>query len=742
MSYHHHHSSQGPPPPPPPPSAPTHSSNPAYYHPSSLPSSQQQQQQQGRGTPNSNSSNGAGPYGQMPPSSNSPYGQLTHDGQHQQQQPPSHHQQQSNSPYQPPMTSGYASHPGYSSMPGTSGHHQQQPGHPQGGYPSAGYPEHAPHLPPPPPHYATHGGYPGTGYGHVPGASDDMYHQHHQLQQQGHHVPPPPPHHHQPYHAGSNEPPSMAPNARAGSSSSPGGVGGPSNGSGSNNNSGHSSSRNDDPRGQHPDLPAGMRPKRRQVKNACVNCQKACKKCDEGRPCGRCVKYGLSDTCFDSTRKERKRGIKRGPYKRRNTGTNAGASGSGSTAGNGSNGAPAGSSTTTTSAPSGNNASASLDAQHHAHHVGQQPSPSYIKSESGPYEGSHYDVNGPTPYSNPSSYRSLAPFASNNSSNNANNGNHNGGGYSSSSSSGGPPAPPQQSNMSPSLFQRDQPRSQAVNAIVNHHASVANNQLGNNNGNGNDGVTQSGGSRGAWTGPHILTNNNEALSRLPWGHSTALPLGQQQQQQNNTQYTQQSPIYNVSALPGAGSSSSSGGYALPSPSLLNNGPRSATLPSSTSSLFSPPTLPSTGSSGYLSAFASGLGGHQRFTSDSNLQQHHGGHHQHSASTPSIASAGGSSGSSAAFSSPRTPLSANPLHSLGGSQHSLPTSSNVGSMDPPMSTSSNNSYIKSPASYVHHPQPLMGSGAGATRPFPLHLPQFPKYSNSQGNNNGGAYGTAK
>ncbi|KAF9102132.1 hypothetical protein BGX27_011166 [Mortierella sp. AM989] len=60
-----------------------------------------------------------------------------------------------------------------------------------------------------------------------------------------------------------------------------------------------------------------QKPKRRQVKNACVNCQKACKKCDEGRPCARCIKYGLVDTCVDSTRKVRKKGIKRGPYKRR-----------------------------------------------------------------------------------------------------------------------------------------------------------------------------------------------------------------------------------------------------------------------------------------------------------------------------------------------------------------------------------------------------------------------------------------
>ncbi|KAL9714913.1 hypothetical protein Ac2012v2_001573 [Leucoagaricus gongylophorus] len=58
-------------------------------------------------------------------------------------------------------------------------------------------------------------------------------------------------------------------------------------------------------------------PKRRQVKNACTHCQKACKKCDDGRPCLRCVKYGVSEGCVDSKRKQRKKGIKRGPYKKR-----------------------------------------------------------------------------------------------------------------------------------------------------------------------------------------------------------------------------------------------------------------------------------------------------------------------------------------------------------------------------------------------------------------------------------------
>ncbi|KAI9280222.1 hypothetical protein BC943DRAFT_331022 [Umbelopsis sp. AD052] len=77
-----------------------------------------------------------------------------------------------------------------------------------------------------------------------------------------------------------------------------------------------------------PELNASGKPKRKQVKNACVNCQKACKKCDDGRPCQRCVKYGLTETCIDSVRKERKKGVKRGPYKRRNQANSSSASAS------------------------------------------------------------------------------------------------------------------------------------------------------------------------------------------------------------------------------------------------------------------------------------------------------------------------------------------------------------------------------------------------------------------------------
>lgn len=57
--------------------------------------------------------------------------------------------------------------------------------------------------------------------------------------------------------------------------------------------------------------------KRVQVKNACTNCQKACKKCDDARPCTRCVRYNLADSCVNSMRKERVKGLKRGPYRKR-----------------------------------------------------------------------------------------------------------------------------------------------------------------------------------------------------------------------------------------------------------------------------------------------------------------------------------------------------------------------------------------------------------------------------------------
>jgi len=68
----------------------------------------------------------------------------------------------------------------------------------------------------------------------------------------------------------------------------------------------------------NPGSQALSRPKRKQVKMACTNCAGACKRCNESRPCDRCIKYGIVDTCVDGQRKERKKGIKRGPYRRKN----------------------------------------------------------------------------------------------------------------------------------------------------------------------------------------------------------------------------------------------------------------------------------------------------------------------------------------------------------------------------------------------------------------------------------------
>ena len=53
---------------------------------------------------------------------------------------------------------------------------------------------------------------------------------------------------------------------------------------------------------------------RGQSKNACTKCQKAKKRCDEKRPCQRCVTYGMAEECTSSGRKKRKWGP-RGRYK-------------------------------------------------------------------------------------------------------------------------------------------------------------------------------------------------------------------------------------------------------------------------------------------------------------------------------------------------------------------------------------------------------------------------------------------
>ncbi|KAJ3016296.1 UNVERIFIED_CONTAM: hypothetical protein HDU68_012280 [Siphonaria sp. JEL0065] len=54
----------------------------------------------------------------------------------------------------------------------------------------------------------------------------------------------------------------------------------------------------------------------KQAKRACMNCQKSCKKCDDQRPCTRCVLTGVGEFCVDAPKKPRAIGIKRGPYKK------------------------------------------------------------------------------------------------------------------------------------------------------------------------------------------------------------------------------------------------------------------------------------------------------------------------------------------------------------------------------------------------------------------------------------------
>ncbi|KAI8641865.1 hypothetical protein BD408DRAFT_417531 [Parasitella parasitica] len=49
-----------------------------------------------------------------------------------------------------------------------------------------------------------------------------------------------------------------------------------------------------------------MKPRRKKASRACSHCQKAHLTCDDSRPCQRCVKRGLENTCADGTRKKAK----------------------------------------------------------------------------------------------------------------------------------------------------------------------------------------------------------------------------------------------------------------------------------------------------------------------------------------------------------------------------------------------------------------------------------------------------
>lgn len=54
-----------------------------------------------------------------------------------------------------------------------------------------------------------------------------------------------------------------------------------------------------------------QRKKRIQVKNACTNCRKQHAACDDIRPCYRCKKLKISQTCFDQPRKKRRHSLEK-----------------------------------------------------------------------------------------------------------------------------------------------------------------------------------------------------------------------------------------------------------------------------------------------------------------------------------------------------------------------------------------------------------------------------------------------
>lgn len=57
----------------------------------------------------------------------------------------------------------------------------------------------------------------------------------------------------------------------------------------------------DTPAPEHPP----PRKKRKQVRNACLSCQRSSKGCDDARPCARCVRLHIADTCQSSVHRKR-----------------------------------------------------------------------------------------------------------------------------------------------------------------------------------------------------------------------------------------------------------------------------------------------------------------------------------------------------------------------------------------------------------------------------------------------------
>ncbi|CAO1634041.1 unnamed protein product [Sympodiomycopsis kandeliae] len=435
---------------------------------------------------------------------------------------------------------------------------------------------------------------------------------------------------------------------------------------------------------QHAQFSNGMRPKRRQVKNACVNCQKACKKCDEGRPCSRCIKYGLTDTCMNSMRKERKRGIKRGPYKRRAT-----TESSGHTASN------------VAAARSSHNSSSN---NHHIHyHSGQENA-----AGNGTYGSLHRSATLPSSYSTGAS-SSTSPLVNGNG----------------------------------ALFPRDQSRSAADPDTMAH--SKLNGPVSNTQNNSNWADVKGGWAGLASSSSTSSANVDAHSSRLPQLNFQQQQQQHEQptpQAQYSSSYLSLDSHHDRSASAPLNSVLSSSSSSYP---VSGNGGR---LALSSSPLYTSNTLPSPSagqqfrplpSGGAPSSSSTGGGSssnhsyatlpfsslhHQRYQSDS------GSTGLYSSGSSSMATSAGSNASSANFSSPRTPLSLDLNGGNGGNLASPPLPGNM--------------YLKSPlaGSYVHtvsnsaaqpSQQPLQqqtlqqpqGNAVTAPRNFALQMPPMPR-----------------
>jgi hypothetical protein len=85
-----------------------------------------------------------------------------------------------------------------------------------------------------------------------------------------------------------------------------GGVINPSMMNGNSNNSISPESKKVNNKNAKVTLDKNGKPKRKKASRACQSCQKAHLTCDDARPCQRCIKRGLQESCQDGIRKKAK----------------------------------------------------------------------------------------------------------------------------------------------------------------------------------------------------------------------------------------------------------------------------------------------------------------------------------------------------------------------------------------------------------------------------------------------------